>query len=200
MSTTATRLPLVRAQPVAEQLVADLAPWCIRLEVAGSIRRQRPDVGDIELVAIPQFRNEPSSLWGDEVPVNVLFERINVLAGEGTLERLSGAERYVKLVHAPSGLQLDLFLATPDNWGLIFLIRTGPADYSQWLVSEARRRGHHVSGGHLWRGTHPHGVECSCAKTSFSPVPTPEERDVYTALAMPWVDPRDRRAPWETGS
>jgi len=49
------RVPLADARVIAESLMAALGPGCERIEIAGSIRRGRPDVGDIELVAIPRI-------------------------------------------------------------------------------------------------------------------------------------------------
>lgn len=48
-----TKLPLAVARDVAALLVEQMAPDCKRIEVAGSIRRCRLEIGDIELVAIP---------------------------------------------------------------------------------------------------------------------------------------------------
>jgi DNA polymerase/3'-5' exonuclease PolX len=193
---TGTRLPLAEAQHIAGQIVGQLDPACVRLAIAGSIRRGRPDVGDIELVAIPRFRQEPSSLWGDKTEVSVLAEKLAIEEADHVLERISGGERYVKLRHLRSGLQVDLFLVLPPaSWGVIFAIRTGPADYSQWLVTYARRQGMHVCGGSLRRGLGVYddctrGRECCCPV-----IPTPEERDLYAALGMPWVEPGERRVP-----
>lgn len=193
MSTTATRLPLAEAQRIAGQIYGQLDPACERLTIAGSIRRGRPDVGDIELVAIPRFRDEPSSLWGDTTEISVLAEVLAIEEREQVLERISGGDRYVKLRHLRSGLQVDLFITTPEQWGLILLIRTGPADYSHRLMTEARRRNYHSGGGRLWAGRgHLPDVECSCARMGFSPVPTPTEESVYAALGLPFVPPGER--------
>lgn len=48
-----TKIPLATAKEVAGQLVEQLTDACKRIEVAGSIRRCRLEIGDIEIVAIP---------------------------------------------------------------------------------------------------------------------------------------------------
>ena len=48
-----TQRPLPDAERIAAAIVADLAPFCDRIQVAGSVRRRKEFVGDIELVAIP---------------------------------------------------------------------------------------------------------------------------------------------------
>ena len=189
---TGARVPLAEARHTAGQIYGQLDPSCVRLSIAGSIRRGRPDIGDIELVAVPRFLEEPSDLWGGTRQVSLLANALAREEREQVLERISGGDRYVKLRHVRSGMQVDLFITTPEQWGLILLIRTGPADYSQWLVTEARRRGLHVAGGRLHNGSGlPGRTDCSCQV-----IPTPDERDVYTALALPYVEPADRRAPW----
>ena len=193
---TGTRLPLAEAQHIAGQIYGQLDPSCERLAIAGSIRRRKPDIGDIELVAIPRMIEEPSDLWGGVRQESLLARALAREEAEQVLERISGGERYVKLRHVRSGLQVDLFITTPEQWGLILLIRTGPADYSQWLVTEARRLGMHTGGGSLRKGLRDHSLPATAVCTC-EVIPTPEERDVYTALALPYVEPSDRHVPWE---
>jgi DNA polymerase/3'-5' exonuclease PolX len=47
-------LKLEEALALAKTVLEVLAPFCERVEVAGSIRRLRPEVNDIDIVAIPQ--------------------------------------------------------------------------------------------------------------------------------------------------
>ncbi len=46
-----------QALEIAERTKALLAPHCERIEIAGSIRRKKPHVKDIEIVAIPKSYN-----------------------------------------------------------------------------------------------------------------------------------------------
>jgi len=52
-----------QALTIAEQCRKALAPYCERIEIAGSIRRGKPQVKDIELVAMPKM--VPTGLFGD---------------------------------------------------------------------------------------------------------------------------------------
>jgi len=47
-------MKLSEATDYANYLKQELEPYCDRIEVAGSIRRQNPEVGDIEIVCIPK--------------------------------------------------------------------------------------------------------------------------------------------------
>ena len=44
------RLELAKAQILAKQVETTIKPLCNRLEVVGSIRRQKPTVGDVDFV------------------------------------------------------------------------------------------------------------------------------------------------------
>ncbi len=190
---TGQRLAAADAREIANELVAYLAPACERIEVAGSLRRKAADVGDVELVAVSRSHPVPSGLLFEvEATAWDLDERVEDLVAGGDVERLLGKDRYTKLRHRPTGLQVDLFTVKPPaSWGVIFLIRTGPADYSHWFVNEIRRRGFHVREGALHRG----GLGCPSEGRGTSRcevVATPEERDVYAAVGLPWVAPERR--------
>jgi DNA polymerase/3'-5' exonuclease PolX len=47
-----TKLELVNAQILAKQVESVVNPLCDKLEVVGSIRRQKPTVGDVDFVAV----------------------------------------------------------------------------------------------------------------------------------------------------
>jgi DNA polymerase/3'-5' exonuclease PolX len=188
-----TQTPLAVARLVATDLRAHLGWACDRLEVAGSIRRGKPMVGDIELVAIGRVTTEEDGLWGGLRRVEHLPVAIDALIAQGVLAPHptdpKRGPRYSKLVLAATGMQLDLFSPPAASFGLILLIRTGPADYSQRLVTIMKRgrHPHHVAGGELHEGTACWGG------TSCIVVPTLDELDVYAALGLPFVPPEDRR-------
>jgi DNA polymerase/3'-5' exonuclease PolX len=187
---TGVRVGYREALAVAERLIATLRPGCDRIEIAGSLRREARDVGDIEIVARPKTHKEPSGLFFEaDAEVSDLDPLVDRLVESGDYERLLGKDRYTKLRHRASRLQIDLFTVRPPaQWGVIHTIRTGPAAYSQWLVTEARRRGFHVREGALHRG----GLGCGSARCEV--IDTPEEHDLFEALGMRWPRPVERGA------
>lgn len=188
-------MPLAEVRPIAEELVAQLAPACDRIEIAGSIRRRKAEVSDIELVAMPRVTEEPGGdLWGTPVQVDHLeltlrlldaggqlgLRRVDIHRADGRIEAgtRDGAS-YKALEYR--GIPVDLFIVRdPAQWGVIFTIRTGPAEWSHRLVTDCQRYLRRVAGGYLYR--------------SGERVPCPEERDFFRAIGQPWVEPEHRRA------
>ena len=187
---TGTRVDLGSGRTIAAMVTNWLAPACERVEVAGSIRRGKADVGDIELVVIPKVTTEPDGMFGERT-VNQLTERLDMIIAYGG--RLAShptdpkrGDRYSKVIHAPSGLQVDLFSATARTFGLILLIRTGPAAYSQRFVTDIRKAALHVASGELHRGS------LGCGSIGCEVIPTPEEIDVYAAAKRAYLRPEHR--------
>lgn len=203
--------PLHAARAIADALLAELAPACERVELAGSLRRQRAFVRDIEVVAVPRLREEAAPPAGQAdlfapprppVLVNALWERIEevsddhlsivpikpgvpgVEADDRWAEKRVAGSRYLKLWLPRTRLQVDLFLADRETWGVVLAVRTGSADFSRALVT----RWTEVSGG-----GHSRGGRLRDARGR--PVPTPEEEDVFRACRARWVPPERREGP-----
>lgn len=142
-----TRIPLEEAQQVAENIVTMLAPACLRIEIAGSIRRQCETVGDIEIVAIPK---PELNLFGEPSGST----QIDLWFNASGLTLTKDGPRYKQWAQA--GTQVDLFLAEPDNWGYILMLRTGPWQFSRRMVSLRTQGGlrppeYHCEDGYVWR-------------------------------------------------
>jgi DNA polymerase/3'-5' exonuclease PolX len=188
------RIPLELADIAAHQVLDALAPGCERIAIAGSIRRRRLDVGDIEIVAIPRVHTERvrEGLFEDrDLEVDELQVCIDLAMMDGTLtahpDDPKRGPRYSKLTHAASGIQVDVFSCRRDTWGLALLIRTGPAAYSHWLVNEARARYFHVANGYE---LHPGRI--ACGAIPCEPIPTPDEDTVFRVLQLHPAGPEAR--------
>jgi DNA polymerase/3'-5' exonuclease PolX len=155
--------PRLEMHAAAERLIAELGPYCERIEIAGSIRRRAAQCADIELLCIP--RCEPERDASDlfrAVVVNRLdgYCRTQLDAGRFTHRRnVLGApafgKRYKRL--AVDGVPLDLFsVLAPASFPLLWLIRTGPTDFGRRLVTTRAKGGWlpdecHVRDGAVWR-------------------------------------------------
>lgn len=167
----------------AERLVEQLSPGCARIKIAGSIRRQKSTVKDIEIVAIPRF-TATRDLFGVEIARR---SELDVVLAEHDLEpryredgALQGIGEKAKFYRESTmRIPLDLFVCNPDTWGVIFLLRTGSADFNKRLVMHMRAIGYAMKDGRIYD---PKGQICA----------TPEERDVFKLLKVKWREPEDR--------
>lgn len=171
--------PLAEARAVADALLAKLRPHVKRAEIAGSVRRRRPLVKDVEIVAEPL--DVPDGLFGETRPG--ASELREIVATWGHVSK--GGEKYIQIEDVlGSGLNLDLFLVTPPaSWAAILAIRTGPADYSQMLVTRLRGRFMRCEQGRVQRSVPGQG---------WTEVPTPTEADFFAACGVAWVPPEER--------
>jgi len=108
------------AKKLAAELIAELTPVTTRIEVAGSIRRQRPTVRDIDLVLIPSNQG-------------LLDTKLRELGCQ------FGGPKIRRLVY--KGALVDIYIATPETWATFFLIRTGSTRHNVYLCKRARARG-----------------------------------------------------------
>ena len=116
-------MKLLDALKIAEAYKEIISPFCHRIEIAGSIRRRKPEVKDIELVAIPKIERL--------MDMRDVFRKWTHIKGQVT-----GKYMAYKL---PEGINLDFFMCSKETWGCNFLIRTGSADFSHALVSRVPR-------------------------------------------------------------
>ncbi len=118
-------MELARAQSLAEEIVERLNPYCQRIQIAGSIRRKKPIVNDIDLVLIP------SDLWNLHSELRLLGQ-----------VKVSGQ----KIMRVMIGnTQLDVYFADADTWATLLLIRTGSAGNNIRLASRAQKKGMRLS-------------------------------------------------------
>jgi DNA polymerase/3'-5' exonuclease PolX len=168
---TGPRIPLAKALDIGANVVAILVPHCHKIDIAGSVRRQSPTIGDLEIVCLP-----------DRSP----FESTPLFAGgfAAAVEQWPGLKgspggRYTQRL-LPCGLKLDLFMPRPDGYGLIMAIRTGSADWAHKVLATGwTRAGFHSEGGLLRR-------------EDGSVVPCRTERELFDVIGLRWVEPVDR--------
>lgn len=172
--------------PVAERFVDLLAPYCERIAIAGSIRRNRPKVGDIEILFVPKVRVESVDFFATkEIPLTeAIFE--NLLAtGEVSLRfGVSGSTAWGlknKLGITKNGVPIDFFSTSIENWFVSLVIRTGSKRTNLSLTTGAQKLGRRLN-------AYGSGVTCS----DYSVIPARSEEDVFKLCGVPYMDPEYR--------
>ncbi|MCC6947593.1 MAG: hypothetical protein IT539_07470 [Bradyrhizobiaceae bacterium] len=149
MSTTKTKIPLAEAEAHAKRF-RDLFEGCYdRWEFAGSIRRKRPEVGDIDHVVIPKWIEVPNDLFGGMRVESAIAARASELGLERTLLIRSAGDRRISVTF--EDVPHELYCCFTENWGPILAIRTGSGDFARCLVTRLRQRRHRQHEGFLYK-------------------------------------------------
>ena len=161
------KYPYAEAFKIASAVLEQLKSCCIRAEIAGSVRRKKSEVGDIEIVAIPK-------------PFEIGLFQSGIATVVNQWEKVKGELpcKYTQRI-LPSGIKLDLFFAEEENFGYIFAMRTGSADYSHKVLANGWvREGFKSEGGYLVREGERYEVR--------------EEEDLFKLIGVRYVPPEDR--------
>lgn len=118
-SKRATREEVERIVEILKQY--GLHDQCEKLEVCGSYRRGRETCGDIDIVAIPKSLDD-FKVWFSNVQ---LQKQIGKIAYYFSIDNV----------------QIDIFLATKENYGIMVMNYTGPAPFNVLIASLCREMG-----------------------------------------------------------
>jgi DNA polymerase/3'-5' exonuclease PolX len=160
-----------------------------RWEIAGSIRRRRPEVSDVDHVVIPRFGDVPAAdMFATPTRVNLLWHQLdNLVRGGAVTKHLYGASEGFRWGEKLKGCDFcgrkhELWTADAENWGAIMLIRTGPADFSERVVSVLKQGG-------VYRQVEGRLIHVASGRA----VPTPDEETYLGYAGMGYVEPEARR-------
>jgi DNA polymerase/3'-5' exonuclease PolX len=164
-----------------------LRPSVDRLIVAGSLRRRKLEVGDVEVLFIPKFSRR----------VVDLFYETNVSLADETLERLLTAgiiqhrpnvngsviwgEKNKLAIHSASGIPVDFFTASEENWFNYLVCRTGSAASNTIIAGAAQFKG--------WKWN-PYGPGFTDDRGQIQRVTS--ERDVFALAGLVYLEPWER--------
>lgn len=159
------------ARKLAERIAEELGPFCTRIAIAGSIRRGRAEVGDIDLVCLA---------WNP----GGLRERLlrnAALVQDGQMNLI---------VRLGNGVQVDLFMAQgskrelfeerPGNFGSLLLCRTGSKEHNIYLIEHAKTLGLKWN---PYYGVFDAKGKCLASET---------EEEIFAALGLGFVGPEGR--------
>ncbi len=169
LSRRSQRIPLGRAWPLAQGIVEDLrkVPGVVAAEPAGSLRRMRSTVGDIDILVASS----------DAKPV---MDRFTTLAG---VARVLGKGPTKSSIEFGDGVRAQVWVHPPERFGTALLYATGSKDHNVRLREIALDKGLSLS-EHAITKQKGEGKEMLFAT----------EEQVYAALGLPWIPPELREA------
>ena len=164
------RTLLGAAWPLAHTILAALhqVPGVTQVATAGSLRRMRETVGDLDLLAAS----------ADPEPVMACFRQLPQVA-DVLLSGPTKTSCNLRLPRTHDGFQVDLRVLEPARWGTALQYFTGSQAHNIRLRTLALDRGFSLSEYALKRGD---GSEILCAT----------EEEVYGALGLPLIPPELR--------
>lgn len=163
-----------QAKYIAQGVVARLKPVCEEIKVCGSLRRLKQEVSDIDLVIIPR-RDPVKDMFGIVTGQRVIPEFIQVI---NSWEKLKGEATGRYTQRLVEGVKVEISIATPENWGNLVMIRTGPSEFSHMMMKAVLKRGFQQKDGYLFDGDRL--------------IPVRQEIDYFKILDLPYVEPKDR--------
>lgn len=152
------------------------APGLERLEVAGSVRRRKETIGDVDLLVQAK---------GDGTPI---VEHFTAFEGAARAEAAGPTKGSIVL---GSGLHVDLRVVPAQSFGAALVYFTGSKDHNVAIRTRAVRDKMRVNEWGVFRV--PKGVDpASLGPTEGKRLAGTTEKSVYEELGMAWVPPEMR--------
>ena len=176
-------MDLTQALSLGESLLERIRSVTDRCEIAGSIRRKKPIVKDVELVVLT---SDYEGMYRALTPAGRFIK-------PGVPDIIDWPPKpnakYVRML-LNEGIKLDLFIASRDNWGGIYTMRTGsgvgptghafngfvPTLFSKWKK---------VSKGGRMVGGQPMLPDNTILQVK-------EESDFFDLCRVRWIPPEER--------
>lgn len=180
--------PLAQAKEVGTEIIARLQPFCEMAMLVGSVRRQKPQVGDLEILYISRYEKRPDGLF-DSGDIDLALEAIDGLVATSVLEKrknVNGSFIYGQdnrlCVHVASGIPVDLFRTTQTKRWNSLVIRTGGKETNLRLTTGAQKLG---------RKLHAYGEGVTMENGELRQ--THSEQEVFELCHVPYLPPERRR-------
>lgn len=160
------RILLSEAYPLAVKIVKDLMKQSFvkQADFAGSLRRLRSTIGDIDILA---SSNEPDK-------VAEYF-----ISMPGFIRTIAKGKTKCAVIHH-SGLEVDLRVVRPDQWGAALMYFTGSKEHSVVLRGIAKKEGKKIN---------EYGIfDVKDDKLLASKT----EEEMYSAIGLPYITPQLR--------
>jgi len=165
----AGRLPIGDAWPLGEEIRDALmsSKLCAKVEVAGSLRRQKETIGDIDILATC---SKPK-------------EAMEFFCGLPQVERVLAKGSTKSSVFLKAGVDADLRVVDASVFGAALHYFTGSKAHNVRIRKMGIRKGITISEYGVYRGTAKRKGKLLAART---------EKDVYKAVGMAYIEPELR--------
>ena len=165
-------MELYKAQTLSAELISILTPHCRRICIAGSVRRECSEVNDIDIVLIQHPYHLEQFLRFDS-------HRFEIGIKSAFNPNLKWGAKYKQIIF--KGHKIELWIADKRNWGLIYAIRTGSAEFSQYLLSKWKTES---NGGYSDQGM--------LRLADGTGIPVYEESQLFRLCKIDFVEPVNR--------
>jgi DNA polymerase (family 10) len=164
--------------PVAEEEASHMysvlkeLPEIVRLQVAGSLRRRRETIGDIDMVVSV----------ADSASEDVRSRIMDVFTSQPSVQAITGKGETKSSVVLSSGINMDLRVVNDSQFPYTLHHFTGSKEHHIPLRRRALSMNMTINDYGLFKGKEPH----------LELVPCTDETDIYAALGMTYVEPELR--------
>ncbi len=160
------RIPLGRAYPLAQQIVAALkkVKGVVDAQPAGSLRRMRSTVGDLDILVAAK----------DSAPVMEAFTKLPGVS------RVLGKGDTKSSIEFSDGVRAQVWVHPPEKFGTALQYATGSKDHNVALRQLALDKGLSLSEHSLTKTSGKGEILCAT------------EEEVYKTLGLAWVPPELR--------
>ncbi len=158
------RIPLAEAIATAKTFKSAMqkSRAVKRIEIAGSVRRMKPTIGDVDVLVSTTKPKKVMDLFTSLKPVSEVI--------------MKGSTK--SSIRTGEGIQVDLRAVKPEQWGAALLYFTGSKQFNISIRRIAIKKGLKLNEYGLFRGE-----EVVAGKT---------EEEVFKALGMKFVEPQKR--------
>ena len=175
------------ALEVALFVQAALQPFVEQIKIAGSLRRGKVEVGDVELLFIPRIELRQKDFFSSD-PIDLASETIGQMLANGVLQKrpsetgvFSWGAKNKLAIHTASGIPVDLFSTTAENWFVSLVIRTGSKETNLRLTTGAQRQNATLN-----------AYGCGVTWSDGTMTPAKSEEDVFKMCGVPYLPPEKR--------
>ena len=176
------RIGIVAAMAIAENLVARMRnlPGVAQVEAAGSLRRRKETVGDLDLVCAVKSESDAQKVSDSFVK----FPEVARVLGHGIAK--------ASIVTSQS-LQVDLRIVPKSHFGATLLHFTGSKEHNVHLRALAQSKKMTLNEWGLFKlAEYEKASKKPGEVPAVKPVAAKTEQEVYAKLGLEWIDPELR--------